>query len=143
MTRPPKPRRAQTLPETGGGREYRERGISFSGMIRFTRHSSKVPSPIEGSKKGPHKAVAFYLPSSARSMLACSGDRDGGVRSWRRGWRAGCALARWLGGWRGKSFLCCDGSQIYCTASLQRVRGQCAFDSTISPCGQEFGNPHL
>ena len=78
-------------------------------MIRLLVTRLKCHPPIEGSKKGPHKAVASYLPSSARTMRARSGDRDGGVRSWRRGWRAGCALALWLGaGVENHSFVVTD-----------------------------------
>jgi hypothetical protein len=77
-------------------------------MIRLLVTRLEYHPPIEGSKKGPHKAVASYLPSSARAMLAWSGDRDGGVRSRRRGWREGSAFALRLDRglvWKGNPFL--------------------------------------
>ena len=72
------------------------RGGFHLGTIRLLVTHLKGHPLIEGAERVRKKAAALYLSSSVRT-IALSGDRDGGVQSWRRGWRAGSALALRLG----------------------------------------------
>jgi predicted Zn finger-like uncharacterized protein len=77
MMRPPT--EAAPNRRLGGGRGgSTERGTL--GHDSPTRHRSKVPSPIAGSKKGSKRTVALSLPSFAPTTTL-SGVGDGGVRS--------------------------------------------------------------